>query len=197
MSDIKPLTDTPFESALARLIYAGEALGEALAREQELEDDRAAIKADAIVRVMKRDGLAATPAEKIVETDEQYFLHRAAQNASIVARFRADAEYHAAQAAATQASLITPSMVELKAKISSLEAQLKTSKSETQVREVALRRANGFLADRIRDVDELTKANRELSARLAVPPRKVDFDTLEQSRDAVFPEPQYASDPRD
>jgi len=115
VSDIKPLTDTPFESALARLIYAGEALGLALTLEQSLEDDRAAIKADAIQRIMKRDGIAATPAEKVVETDAAYFAHREKQRASVVARFRADAEYWAAKAQATQASLITPDVLTLEA----------------------------------------------------------------------------------
>lgn len=173
MSDIKPLTDTPFESALARLIYAGEALGDATAHEQELEDDRAAIKADAIVRVMKRDGLAATPAEKIVETDEEYFKHRAKQRASIVARFRADAEYQVAKATATQASLITPAMIELQTKIAGLEKDLKQAKREVDLREIATRRANGYLADRIRDVEqlnaqcaELAETNRGLTAEL-------------------------------
>jgi hypothetical protein len=158
---------TSLELLLEQLTAKGEALGNALAHEQELEDDRAAIKADAIVRVMKRDGLAATPAEKVVETDEQYFQHRARQRASIVARYRADAEYKAANAAATQASLITPVMVELQAKISGLETDLKRAKRETDLKEIELRRANGWLADRIRDVDVLTETNQTLEAQIA------------------------------
>jgi hypothetical protein len=182
------------EELLEILKAKGEALGDALAHEQELEDDRAAIKADAITRIMKRDGLAATPAEKIVETDEEYFKHRAAQRASIVARFRADAEYQAAKAAATRASLITPSMIELQGKISGLEKDLKQAKRDVDLREIALRRANGYLADRIRDVDNLTECNRRLSAQLEVEPRKDSFGTLEQSRETL---PEFASDPRD
>lgn len=101
------------ESAISKLKEKGEALGIALTLEQSLEDDRAAVKADAIKRIMTRDGCAATPAEKVVETDAGYFAHRAEQRASIVARFRADAEYWAAKAEATQASLITPTMIDL------------------------------------------------------------------------------------
>jgi hypothetical protein len=103
------------ESAIARLKEKGDARGWAQAYEQELEDLRAAIKADAIQRIMKRDGCAATPAEKIVETDPDYFAHRETQRASIVARFKADAEYQAAKAEATQASLLTPDVLILEA----------------------------------------------------------------------------------
>ena len=101
------------DAAISKLKEKGEALGIALTLEQSLEDDRAAIKADAIRRIMVRDGIAATPAEKVVETDEAYFLHREKQRASIVARLRADAEYWAAKAQATQASLITPDVFNL------------------------------------------------------------------------------------
>jgi hypothetical protein len=153
---------TTLEQALEALTAKGDALGNALALEQELEDDRAAIKADAIRRVMKRDDLAATPAEKIVETDEQYFQHRAKQRASIIARYRADAEYKAADAAATHASLITPAMVELQAKISGLEVDLKRARRETDLKEIELRRSNGWLSERIRDVEMLTEANGHL-----------------------------------
>lgn len=185
-------------SLLEQLVAKGEAAGQALAHEQELEDDRAAIKADAIVRIMKRDSLAATPAEKIVETDEQYFLHRAEQRASIVARFRAAAEYEAAKAAATQASLLTPSMIELKAKITGLEKDLKEAKRALDLKEIALRRANGFLADRIRDVDNLGTENKKLRAQLGLEPElRVPFDTLEPSRDSVAALTSFAADPRD
>lgn len=168
---------------LEELRAKGEALGDALAHEQELEDDRAAIKADAIVRIMKRDSLAATPAEKIVETDEEYFKHRARQRASIVARYRADAEYHAAIAAAVQASLVTPSMIELQSKISGLEKDLKQAKRDVDLREIALRRANGLLADRIRDVEQLTAKVRELTAG--------------SGEEKTFTPIAFASDPRD
>jgi hypothetical protein len=177
-----------FEHLLATLTAKAEALGDATAHEQELEDDRAAIKADAIVRIMARDKIAATPAEKIVETDQEYFKHRAAQRASIVARFRAEAEYEAAKAAATRASLITPSMVELQAKIAGLEKELKQAKREIDVREIATRRANGFLADRIRDVEQLTAKIRLLEDEIEV---------LSQPPDIGAGPNLFASDPRD
>lgn len=107
-------------AAIAKVKEKGEAMGVALTLEQELEDDRAAIKADAINRVMERDGVAATRAEKVVETDHEYFHHRAKQRMSIVARFKADAEYWAAKVEATQASLITPDVLALEAEISEL-----------------------------------------------------------------------------
>lgn len=180
-----------FEQLLEILKAKGEALGDATAHEQELEDDRAAIKADAVTRIMKRDNLAATPAEKIVETDEEYFRHRAKQRASIVARFRADAEYEAAKAAATNASLHTPSIIELKVQVSRL-------KREIDLKEIALRRANGYLADRIHDVDTLTEVNRKFREQLGLEPtRPVPFDTLEPARGSVAALTSFASDPRD
>lgn len=166
MSDIKTLTDTPLESALARLIYAGEALGEALAHEQELEDDRAAIKADAIKRIMARDGLAATPAEKVVETDADYFAHREKQRASIVARFRADAEYWAAKARATQASLNALDVLTLEAEnakysrmIDDLDAEIKDLVKKV----VAHMRARDDLSHANAD---LVQANRDLAEQI-------------------------------
>jgi hypothetical protein len=190
VSDIELRTDTPFESALARLIYAGEALGCALAHEQELEDDRAAIKADAIKRVMVRDGVAATPAEKVVETDPQYFEHRAKQRASIVERFKADAEYWAAKAEATQASLITPDVFTLEAKNAVQEKiidQLDSANKELTKRTVALMRerddARYEAREEMRETivlitdtnarlqaanADLVQANRELAEQLAV-----------------------------
>jgi vacuolar-type H+-ATPase subunit I/STV1 len=151
------------DAAIAILMLKGVALGQALALEQELEDDRAAVKADAIGRIMKRDGLAATPAEKIVETDEEYFRHRAKQRASIVSRFRADAEYQAAKSRATAASFRTPALIELELlndkqerRIDELTKQRDEMKRESELKEIALRRANGQLADRIKEVEELT-----------------------------------------
>jgi len=129
------------DAAIAKLKEKGEAAGVALTLEQSLEDDRAAIKADAIKRIMTRDGCAATPAEKVVETDADYFAHREKQRASIVARFRADAEYWAAKCEATQASLITPTMIEL-------EAQLRTGQTAIDAATKA--------------VDEATRVNAEL-----------------------------------
>lgn len=60
------------------------ALGVDRAHEMELEDDRALVKMEAVKRIMARDGLAATPAEKIVETDEAYMLHRQRQREAVI-----------------------------------------------------------------------------------------------------------------
>lgn len=102
-------------AAISRLREKGDELARAYNYEHELEDDRAAVKADAIQRIMKRDGCAATPAEKIVETDLAYLRHREEQRSSLVARFKADAEYWAAKCEATQASLVTPDVMLLEA----------------------------------------------------------------------------------
>jgi chromosome segregation ATPase len=242
--------DETFEQILEELKAKGEALGHAYGREQELEDDRAAVKADAIQRIIKRDNIAATPAEKIVETDEGYYRHRVEQRASIVERFRADAAYKAAAAKATRASLMTPALVELKGMINEIEGELhranlanrelteisntkegiivrlrgemttlETQRGDlsTQVaqlstelgqakrtidqKEIARRRANGFLADRISDVDRLKETIAKLRAEndglrkgldvpptLDPPPAEGYFDTLPQARDFVASE---------
>jgi hypothetical protein len=93
-----------FEQLLAAIVAKAEAAADALNYESQLEDDRAEVKAQAIERICIRDNLKATPAEKIVETDEGYAAHRAKQRASIIARFRADAEYKAAELRAVRAA---------------------------------------------------------------------------------------------
>lgn len=149
------------ESAVAKLKARADALGLALTLEQSLEDDRAAIKADAIKRVMVRDGIAATPAEKIVETDAYYFEHRDKQRDSIISRIRADAEYWAAKCEATQASRITPDVFVLDAENAELERHIgeviEANKSLLHSRN-GTREANA----------ELVAANRELAEQLAV-----------------------------
>jgi methyl-accepting chemotaxis protein len=155
------------EQAIRDLKEKGEARGVAQAYEQELEDDRAAIKADAIVRIMARDRIAATPAEKIVETDLQYLQHRADQRASIVERFKADAEYQAAKAEATQASLITPDVLILEAeneKFSRMIEDLDRSNRDLTKKSVALMRERDDANQANRD---LVRANRDLADQLA------------------------------
>lgn len=84
---------------------------------------------------------------------------------------------------------------DLTIQIAALSAELAKTKRELDVKSIALRRANGWLADRIRDVDrlaalivELTGENIKLREGLNVPPTEVprsrDFDTLEHSRDS-------------
>lgn len=115
------MTTPQLDNATAKVRATADALARAYNYEHELEDLRAAIKADAIKRIMVRDGVAATPAEKIVETDAEYFTHRGKQAASIVARFKADAEYWAAKCEATNTSLITPDVFALSEEINELE----------------------------------------------------------------------------
>jgi hypothetical protein len=182
VSDIKPLTDTPFESALARLIYAGEALGLALTLEQSLEDDRAAIKADAIRRVMKRDGTAATVAERVVETDADYFAHREKQRASIVARFRADAEYWAAKAQATQASLITPDVFALSGEINELTISVLNANDRVNEYAGTVNLLKAENARRQEEIGEVVDANRSLlRARNEV--QAANTDLVQANRD--------------
>lgn len=156
-----------FEQMLAALTAKAEALADAHNHETQLEDDRAKVKAEAIERICIRDNLKATPAEKIVETDEGYAEHRAKQRASIIARFRADAEYEAAKAALTRAALITPPMAELITKAAN-------SKRALELKEIELRRSNGWLADRIRDVEELRAENANLKTQLEARDREID-----------------------
>lgn len=168
----------------------GEALGDARAHASQLEDQRPILKEMAIIRVMERDKISSHAAKDIVKTDVAYMEHRTVQRAAGIALCRAEAEYEAAKAAATQASLITPSMIELQLRITVLEKDLRQAKRETDLKQVVLRKANGYLADRIRDVDELTRINRNLSAQLEVEPRKVPLtlDSLEQSRGSLVGE---------
>lgn len=86
---------------------------------------------------------------------------------------------------------------DLTLQVEALRADLAKTKRELDVKSIALRRANGWLADRIRDVDrlagltvELTAENLKLRKGLNVPPTEVpparDFDTLEHSRDSLL-----------
>lgn len=118
------------ENAIAKLKEKAEALGEARAEEQRLEDERGLLKELAIQRIMLRDRCAATPAEKIVESDGEYMGHRIAQRYSVVKRFRADAEYQAAKAETTQASLITPDVFALSEEIGEYVDSLKLLREE-------------------------------------------------------------------
>lgn len=79
---------------------------------------------------------------------------------------------------------MTPSMIDAAmAKISGLEKDLKQAKREVDLREIALRRANGYLADRIRDVEQLTEQVRKLTAG--------------SGEEKTFTPIAFASDPRD
>lgn len=88
---------------------------------------------------------------------------------------------------------MTPSMIELQAKISGLEKELKQAKREVDLREIALRRANGYLADRIRDVEQLTAHVRKIEGRLhSLAPLPAGYGD-----EKAFTPIAFASDPRD
>jgi len=63
----------------------------------ELEDQRALIKPEAIKRIMAAQGIAATPAEKIVESDPEYAAHREKQRAAEREKWAALAAWEAAK----------------------------------------------------------------------------------------------------
>lgn len=76
---------------------AAERLAIAVRAEMELEDERPIVKAEAVKRIMARDGIAATPAEKIVETDDVYAAHRRKQYAAVVEKQQAYGAFEAAK----------------------------------------------------------------------------------------------------
>lgn len=76
---------------------AAERVAEATAAEMAIDDERPLVKADAIRRIMVRDNIAATPAEKIVETDAEFLGLRARQKAVVVEKIRAEGVLAAAK----------------------------------------------------------------------------------------------------
>ena len=76
---------------------AAERLALAIKLEMTLEDERPLVKAQAVRRIMDRDGIAATPAEKIVESDAEYLAHRKRQYDAVVEKQRAFGAYEAAK----------------------------------------------------------------------------------------------------
>lgn len=74
------------------------ALGEALADESRLEDERALVKAAAIQRLIAGQfATSATAAEKIVEQDAEYAGHRRHQRLQIIERMSKAGAYEAAK----------------------------------------------------------------------------------------------------
>jgi hypothetical protein len=93
-------TLTPVESARASIEAISAAatfVADALNTVAQLEDDRSLIKPEAIRRIMESRGIAATPAEKIVEADPEYAAHRAKQRDAEVVKWAAAAQYEAAK----------------------------------------------------------------------------------------------------
>lgn len=76
---------------------SAERLGLARAEEQRLEDERGLLKAAATKRIMARDNIAATNAEKIVESDEEYAAHRRAQRQAVIDAECARGDFYAAR----------------------------------------------------------------------------------------------------
>lgn len=61
--------------SLSEFFTAAERYRAGVYTEMELDADRAAAKAAAVRRIMDAQGLAATPAEKLAETDAEYAAH--------------------------------------------------------------------------------------------------------------------------
>lgn len=85
------------EQAIVAIEQAAERLAVACKMEMILEDERPIVKALAVKRIMARDNLAATPAEKIVESDMEYLDHRKRQYDAVVEKQRAYGAYEAAK----------------------------------------------------------------------------------------------------
>jgi hypothetical protein len=112
------------EAAIEAIERAAERLAIAVQREMLLEDRRPLVKAEAVKRIMQRDSLAATPAEKIVESDDAYLAHRVEQYAAVVETIRARAAYEAAKRRADMS-------VDLAFALSGLGDHLDTVKAST------------------------------------------------------------------
>lgn len=91
------------DAAIAAVGIAGEKYAAATQHEMALEDQRPLVKSEAIARIMalpdpQKDGklYSATAAEKLVETDAVYMLHRQDQGQAVADTIRARAAYHAA-----------------------------------------------------------------------------------------------------
>ncbi|AHG92099.1 hypothetical protein J421_4632 (plasmid) [Gemmatirosa kalamazoonensis] len=86
------------DRAIAQLHDAARRLGEARAHEMALEDRRALVKRDAILRLLESSAAtSATAAEKIVEQDADYARHRGDQRAAVIATLERWAEWEAAR----------------------------------------------------------------------------------------------------
>lgn len=96
-------TRADVDAAIAAIETAAEALAQAQATEQQLEDDRAEVKEAAILRLMQLPNQttgkphSASSAKDVVEFDEQYRAHRATQRAAVIATQRAWGQYEAAK----------------------------------------------------------------------------------------------------
>jgi hypothetical protein len=92
MSD---LTRTTAEDSIRALETAGELLAIATERELELQSLRGLRKNEAVRRIMAAQKIAATPAEKVVETDPEYSAFLKECRSSVADRIRAEARFSA------------------------------------------------------------------------------------------------------
>lgn len=77
---------------------AAEALADAINNETSLEDERALIKVAAVKRLMESGAASSvTAAEKIVESDAGYALHRSQQREAVMRKQMAFAGWEAAK----------------------------------------------------------------------------------------------------
>ena len=90
-------------AAIAAIAVASENLGQAIKKEQELEDGRSIEKKAAIKRLMQETNdetlkpHSASSAEKIVETDYVYAQYRKVQSEHVLEVQRAWGAFHAAK----------------------------------------------------------------------------------------------------
>lgn len=85
------------DAVVEAVLLAASAYADARAHELTLEDERPAVKHAAITRLMQERGLAATPAEKLVETDTEYAAYRTRQRQSVIRTIETRALYEAAR----------------------------------------------------------------------------------------------------
>lgn len=84
-------------ASIAAIEAAATWVADALNAVALLEDERSLIKPQAIRRLMESRGIAATPAEKIIEEDAEYAAHRAKQRDAEVVKWAAAAAYESAK----------------------------------------------------------------------------------------------------
>lgn len=95
------------QDAISAVVVAGERVAMAYSVVQELEDSRAEVKVNAIMRIMgngenplTKKPHSAASAEAIVETDAEYMALRKAQADAEIERWRALARYEASKLSA-------------------------------------------------------------------------------------------------
>jgi hypothetical protein len=87
----------PVLAEIALVSDAGENLARAMDLELELQALRGIRKDEAVRRVVQAKGIAATPAEKIVEEDAEYFAFLKECRSSVADRIRAEAQLSVAK----------------------------------------------------------------------------------------------------